>query len=49
MAEKRLCIAETYEKYTYSQGGNGMPNLSMMLAAPDYVEKVETLKADEKE
>lgn len=49
LVEGKLSIAETFEKYTYNRGGSGTLNLSMMLAAPDYVEKVETLKAEEKE
>lgn len=46
----RLAIAETFETYTYNRGGmGGFPNISRMLAAPDYVKKVETLRSEEKE
>ncbi len=49
LLEDKLAIAETYVMRTVNKGGSGSLGISGLLAAPRYVEEVETLKAKEKE
>lgn len=49
LLEKKLAVAETYVMRTVNKGGSGSLGISGLLAAPRYVEEVETLKAKEKE
>lgn len=50
LLEEKLCIAETFKTRRINRGGNGGSLLAIagMFNPPDYVDELETLKAEEK-
>jgi hypothetical protein len=50
IVEEKLCIASTFRTKTVNRGGTGssITSIAGMFSAPNYVEELETLKAEEK-